>query len=113
MLFQKRIIVQIKYALQLNKYYENKFTNIIETAINYLNKNYSKTKFISKKVAQNCEKILLPLEPIAKNQTVICVAHAHTDLNWCWGFDETVNVITSTIETMLYLLEKYSTFTFA
>lgn len=111
--FQKRIIIQIKYALQLNKYYENKFTNIIETAINYLNKNYSKTKFISKKVTQNCEKILLPLEPIAKKQTVICVAHAHTDLNWCWGFDETVNVITSTIETMLYLLEKYPTFTFA
>lgn len=111
--FQKRIITQIEYALQLNKIYDNKFDDLINKSLDIIIKQYLKTNFINRQSAKKAEEILLPLKPYAKKQTVLCVGHAHIDINWCWGYEETVSIIISTIETMLKLLKKYKQFTFA
>lgn len=111
--FQKRIITQIEYALQLNKIYDNKFEDLINKSLDVIINQYLKNNFINKQSAKKAEEILLPLKPYAKKQTVLCVGHAHIDINWCWGYEETVSIIISTIETMLKLLKKYKQFTFA
>lgn len=111
--FQTRIITEIEYALELNKIYNNKFSDTIEQAFFVLENAYLKTGFISDKICYKAENILMPLSEYAKKQTVLCIAHAHIDINWMWGIDETVSIITSTIKTMLFLLKKYPEFTYA
>lgn len=33
----------------------------------------------------------------AKDYRVVCVGHAHMDMNWTWGYDETVQVVLDTL----------------
>ena len=35
---------------------------------------------------------------------MICVAHAHIDMNWMWRWDETVAITLDTFRTMLDLI---------
>ena len=49
----------------------------------------------------------------AKALTVLLIAHAHIDMNWMWGFNETVSLTVSTFETMLKLMEEYPQFKFS
>ena len=62
---------------------------------------------------QDAEAALLPLSAIAKMHEVICVAHAHIDMNWRWDFSETVAITLDTFRTMLHMLEIYPTLTFS
>lgn len=107
----KRIFCELDYALQVNKFNGNKFDQTIEKAISYL-EGFAE-KGISKKEILAAEEILAPIGPIAKKQECLCVAHAHIDINWLWGYNETVAITISTLDTMLSLLDKYPQFTFA
>ena len=49
---------------------------------------------------------------MCKTYQVICIGHAHIDMNWMWAFDETVSVTLETFRTMLKLMEEYPQFTF-
>ena len=49
----------------------------------------------------------------AKKYTVLCIGHAHIDMNWMWGWDETVPVALDTFETVLKLMREFPQFTFA
>ena len=50
---------------------------------------------------------------LVKSAQVIFAAHAHIDMNWEWGFDETVGVIIDTFQTMLDLMEEFPDFYFS
>ncbi|MDR0451172.1 MAG: glycosyl hydrolase-related protein [Treponema sp.] len=62
---------------------------------------------------QAAETALSSLAAEAKSFEHICAAHAHIDMNWMWGFNETVSVTLSTMETMLQLMDEYPSFTFS
>ncbi|MDR3193207.1 MAG: glycosyl hydrolase-related protein [Treponema sp.] len=62
---------------------------------------------------QRAEDALSSLAAEAKSFKHICVAHAHIDMNWMWGFNETVAVTLATMETMLHLMDEYPSFTFS
>ena len=47
---------------------------------------------ITRNAAMRAENALLSLSPMAKSYRVHCVSHAHIDMNWQWGFQETVAV---------------------
>ncbi|MGI5878672.1 MAG: alpha-mannosidase [Christensenellales bacterium] len=49
----------------------------------------------------------------ARRYTVLCAGHAHIDMNWMWGWDETVPVTLDTFETVLKLMEEFPGFTFS
>jgi alpha-mannosidase len=59
------------------------------------------------------EEILAPLGPAARSTTLTFLAHAHLDMNWMWGFDETVTITVETVRTMLDLLDEFPDFTFS
>ena len=67
----------------------------------------------SDETAKQVEKQLSILSPEAKKYRVICTAHAHIDMNWMWGFQETVAVTIDTFRTMLQLMKEYPEFTFS
>ncbi len=109
----KRILAEINYASEINKYANNKHQQIINQAIGHLAAAFTKNGTITNETALAAEACLLPLAADAKAKTMIMVAHAHIDMNWLWGFDETVAITISTLETMLDLLDAFPEFTFS
>jgi len=59
------------------------------------------------------EAALSPLAAVAKSYTLLCISHAHIDMNWMWGWPETVAVVNDTFETMLALLDEFPGFIFS
>ena len=78
-----------------------------------LAEDYRENEQIRVQTAKKAEKILLPLSQKAKSITMICAAHAHIDMNWKWGMQETVALTLDTMRTMLTLMEEYPEFTFS
>lgn len=105
----KRIFTELDFAAQLNKVNGNFFSDVLDNVVTHL----GGLNEITFKDILYCEKLLSELGKLAKKQQVICIAHAHIDINWLWGFDETTDITLSTIDTMLALLDKYENFTFA
>jgi alpha-mannosidase len=59
------------------------------------------------------EEILSPLSAAAKQYTVHCIGHAHIDMNWMWGWPETVAVVHDTFTTVHSLLAEFPEFRFS
>jgi len=78
-----------------------------------LKKAFDEEGAITKQAAIAIEKRLEKVKPIAKSITVGCIGHAHIDMNWMWGYDETVSITIDTFRTMLALMDEYPEFTFA
>jgi alpha-mannosidase len=58
------------------------------------------------------EEVLAPIGQAAKAYTLLCVSHAHIDMNWQWSWPETVAVTNDTFRTMLTLMEEFPEFIF-
>jgi len=59
------------------------------------------------------EELLSPLSAAAKQYTVHCVGHAHIDMNWMWGWPETVAVVHDTLTTVDSLMDELPQFHFS
>lgn len=59
------------------------------------------------------EQTLSPLAQAARAVTVYMIAHAHIDMNWMWGYDETAVITVETLRTMLALMDEYPPFCFS
>jgi alpha-mannosidase len=64
-------------------------------------------------VRKEIEELLIPLSEIAKSYTVYCVGHAHIDMNWQWGWPETVALTNDTFSTVLQLMDEFPEFKFS
>lgn len=62
---------------------------------------------------EKAEAALMPFVDAAKKYTAHVLSHAHIDMNWKWGYQETVAVTLETFRTMLYLMNEYPEFKFA
>ena len=111
--YGRRIAGQLDFACVLNDESGNKYEDVVSRAIDCAYAGFVKNGAVTKKTAEKTEEILEELREASKAYTVLCVAHAHIDMNWMWGFDETVNVTLSTFRTMLQLMREYPEFTFS
>lgn len=59
------------------------------------------------------EAILAPIGQVAKTYTLLCVSHAHIDMNWMWSWPETVAVTHDTFQTMLALMDEFPRFIYS
>ncbi len=59
------------------------------------------------------EALLAPLSEAAKSYTLLCVGHAHIDMNWQWSWPETVGLTHDTFQTMLTLMDEFPEFIFS
>lgn len=108
-----RVFAELELVLEVNKIHNNKFDSLIDSAIDYLSTQYQKNGAIIIDDVYYVEEMLKSLSPLIKQYKVICLGHAHIDVNWMWGIDETVNITMNTWETMLNLMDMYPEFTFA
>jgi alpha-mannosidase len=61
---------------------------------------------------QSAERDLASIATVAKTFTISCAGHAHIDMNWLWGWQETVAVTIDTFSTVLALMDEFPTFCF-
>jgi len=59
------------------------------------------------------EAVLRPIGQVAKEYTLLCVSHAHIDMNWTWSWPETVAVTNDTFQTMLTLMDEFPGFIYS
>ncbi len=58
------------------------------------------------------EGVLAPVAAAAKAYTILCVGHAHIDMNWMWSWPETVHTVHDTFTTVLKLMDEFPDFCF-
>ncbi len=111
--WQKRIRGELRFAETLSKAADGKYEPLIQSALDILKAGLERDGVLSNQTAETAEKELLPLAEEAKSYEFLCAAHAHIDMNWMWGFDETVNTVIDTFRTMLQIMKEYPDFKFS
>lgn len=109
----KRILSEISYLLEVSKAADNKYRDILDRVIDLLWKYVKENGAITKEIVFQVEEELTEMKEEARKYQVLLIGHAHIDMNWMWGFQETASVTVDTFETMLQLMEEYPQFTFA
>lgn len=71
------------------------------------------TAAMSERGLAAAEAVLAPIASTAKSYTVLCVGHAHIDMNWMWGWQETVGITLDTFRTVLGLMDEFPEFCFS
>ncbi len=108
-----RILSEINFAMQLSASQNGRWDKEIDAALTLLEQEMSSEQTLTRSRCLAAEQLLLPLAGEAKSYEVLYVGHAHIDMNWMWGWQETVAVTLSTLRTMLNLMKEYPDFTFA
>lgn len=109
----ERILAEMTYACNLRNTRSIEGDDILADSMNLLEQAFNKEGALTKDVVLHVEESLHPLVQAAKEYRVLCVAHAHIDMNWMWAWQETVAVVVDTVRTMLDLMNEYSQFTFS
>jgi alpha-mannosidase len=113
---QRRIFGQLEFALRLSAASAAGRGNndkYIDMALNILAKCMDVEGALTRSACAEAEKALLPMQAAAKEYELILAAHAHIDMNWMWGWQETVAATLSTFRTMLHLMREYPDFTYS
>ena len=111
--WQRRILSELRFALVLSQARDNAFETEIAAAEAILRQCAEQEGTLTNSAAQKAEEALLPCAQAAKAYEFLCVAHAHIDMNWMWGFHETVGTTIDTFRTMLDIMEEYPNFRFS
>ncbi|MBE6739242.1 MAG: alpha-mannosidase [Ruminococcaceae bacterium] len=109
----ERILGEIAYASAVSAANEHSYDALVEGAVDSLIESANADGgVITQSVAQATEQMLMPIASLAKSYKVHCISHAHIDMNWMWGFQETAAVTIDTFRTVLDLMKEYPELTF-
>ena len=112
--WQDRIAYELIYMMEISVIHNHKYLNRIEEMSKKIIDTIEETGSVTKQLVLKVEEELKPtLEEEAKKYTVHCVSHAHIDMNWLWGYHETVQVTLDTFRTMLDIMKEYPDFTYS
>lgn len=109
----RRILSEVEFSIRLSKEKGGKFDHDISNALDVLLSRIEADGVLTKSACEEGEKLLLPLSAAAKEYNLILAAHAHIDMNWMWGWQETVASTIATFQTMLNLMDEYKDFHFS
>ncbi|MBQ5748770.1 MAG: hypothetical protein IIV87_01300, partial [Oscillospiraceae bacterium] len=109
----ERILAELGYLLEISKVQENALDERLEAELTKLLNAFKENGVICKADALAAEEALADLGELAKSYDTTCVAHAHIDMNWMWGYHETAALTVDTFRTMLKLMDEYPEFTFS
>lgn len=112
-IWAERILAQIGFGMKLSETDGGKFDSIIDRAVGSLSAAFEEKGVIDKAAAFEAEGMISCMSAEAKALKIICAAHAHIDMNWMWGFAETVAITLDTFRTVLNIMKEYPDFTFS
>lgn len=112
--WQDRIAYELIYLMEISIIKNHKYLSLLEEMSKKLIDTMEEEGSITKNFVLEVEELLKPvLKEEAKRYTVHCVSHAHIDMNWLWGYHETVQVTLDTFRTMLDIMKEYPGFTYS
>ena len=110
----QRVLSQVQFARNLTELHrQDEWMSAVDEAEQYVQSAFQKHQQAVTDVTADVESILNPLAPLAKSYTVHGVGHAHIDMNWRWGWAETVATVIDTFTTVLALMEEFPAFHFS
>jgi len=109
----ERVFAQLSFATEISRLDGGKYDALIDEAVDYVCGEIAKTDALTQNAAAGMENILAPMGKKCKELEILCVAHAHIDMNWMWPYEETVDITLSTFRTMLNFLREYPDFIFS
>ena len=107
-----RIASELVYLDGISKIKGGEYNGKLEKALDFVLSKISKDGVITNTTVADTEEILSEFKPIAKSYKELFISHAHIDMNWMWGYNETASVTIDTFRTVLKLMEEYPEFTF-
>ncbi len=108
-----RLTSQLKYAYYLSRVDNGSHDGLIDSVAQFLLAEYQEAGTITAATGLKAETMMGELSARAKSYRLICVGHAHIDMNWMWRWDETVAITLDTFRTVLDLMEEYPDFKFS
>ncbi len=108
-----RVLAELKFLAEMSRVKEGRFDDAILSALEFLNEQKKQTGTLTIEDVWKAEERLSDLAPEAKKYEMTCAAHAHIDMNWMWGYQETASIVVDTFRTMLILMREYPQFTFS
>lgn len=108
-----RILSETEFAIRLSRELGGKYDSLIDRTLDYLTNAMEEDGTLTRSVCMTGEQMLLPMAENAKSYKLILAGHAHIDMNWQWGWHETVAATVATFTTMLKIMEEYPQFCFS
>lgn len=107
-----RLYAEMDYLQELFAAEEGVCTDAFERAAVEMAERKRQNGALTRRDVLDAEDMLSSYSNLAKKYSLYMVSHAHIDMNWRWGYDETVGIIIDTFLTMLRLLDEYPEFIF-
>ncbi len=111
--WNRRVLAEIEFSIRLSREQMGRFDETVDQVLDYLLERMEEDGVLTIASCRMAEQMLLPLSEAAKEYELILAAHAHIDMNWMWGWQETVSATIATFQTMLKLMEEYPGFHFS
>ncbi|MBQ2748694.1 MAG: alpha-mannosidase [Clostridia bacterium] len=110
--YAERVIGECEYLAHLSRVKKGVYDEIVENGAVFLWESYLSKKGIGKTECEKFEKLMAPAASVAKSYGTKFIAHAHIDMNWMWGYPETVDTTLETFRTILHMMKEYPDLTF-
>lgn len=111
--FGRRLAAEMKFAMLVSQKNDGRYDSVIQEAEEYVSTATEKQGIITEEIMKKAEQILMPVSAAAKEYELMCAAHAHIDMNWQWGWDETVKIVLDTTKSILQIMKEYPEFKFS
>lgn len=108
----QRIIEELSYMLELSRVRNGEMSELLLSGVQLLQSRVAVDQAVTPATVHEVEDLLAALSVEAKSLSVICTANAHIDMNWMWGYQETVALTVDTVRTVLTLMEEYPDFVY-
>ena len=108
-----RITSELTYLSHLSAIKGGIWDSELEAAADKLYCLHTENGAVTKADALALEEEFSAYSAEAKKIEVICASHAHIDMNWMWGYQETASLTVDTFRTILNLMREYPDFTFS
>ncbi len=110
--YAERAVGELEYIANVDEVKGYPYAGEIREAADALWAAFEESGAIGKVECLAFEEKLLPLKDAAKSYGAKFIAHAHIDMNWMWGFAETVDTTLETLRTTLRMMKDYPELTF-
>lgn len=108
-----RIIGELEFALHMSEKADHVYDAVLEQTLDFLLGRIREQGALTNEDCEQAEKLLESLEEEAGSYHLILVSHAHIDMNWMWGYDETVAIVLATFRSVLNVMDQYPDFCFS
>ncbi len=108
-----RIVSELSFLKEVSKFNQGKYDDLIEETSKKLHVQYIENGAISKQDCLNAEESLLVAKEDISKYEISFASHAHIDINWLWGFHETVQITIDTFRTMLDIMKENENFIYS